>query len=65
MRDLRIAFQETRDDLCVQRRTLIAYCTSKLAQGDWHAVQDAGSDIREINAKIDVINQVLAEALSI
>ena len=33
---------------------LIAYLVSKTKQGDWHAVQDAASDIREIDAKLAV-----------
>ena len=35
---------------------LIAYLVSKTKQGDWHAVQDAASDIREIDAKLAVLN---------
>lgn len=35
---------------------LIAYLLSKVRQSDWHAVQDAASDIREIDAKLEVLN---------
>jgi hypothetical protein len=44
-------------DLLEQKTSLVAYLTSKLKAGDMHAVQDAASDIREIDAKL----QVLAE----
>ncbi len=42
-------------DLRAQKHQLICYCESKLRSGDWHAVQDAASDIREIDAKIEVL----------
>jgi hypothetical protein len=44
-------------DLLEQRTQLVAYLVSKLKANDLHAVQDAASDIREIDAKL----QVLAE----
>jgi hypothetical protein len=31
---------------------------SKIKSGDWHAVQDGASDIREIDAKLDVLNSI-------
>lgn len=34
---------------------LIAYCQLKLDDGDWHAVQDAASDIRELAAKLELL----------
>ena len=43
------------DELTDQRTALIAYLLSKIKAADWHAVQDAASDIREINAKLDVL----------
>lgn len=48
-----------RDELLDQRTQLIAYCQSKLKAGDWHAVQDAASDIRELDAKLEVIVEFL------
>jgi hypothetical protein len=42
-------------DLCEQRLALTAYLLSKVKAGDWHAVQDAASDIREIEAKLSVL----------
>ena len=35
-----------------QRTQMIAYLRSKTVAEDWHAVQDAASDIREIDAKL-------------
>jgi hypothetical protein len=43
------------DDLCEQRLALTAYLLSKVKAGDYHAVQDAASDIREIEAKLSVL----------
>ncbi len=37
---------------------LIAYLLSKVKSGDWHAVQDAGSDIREIDAKLELLREL-------
>lgn len=48
-------FASIKDDLIEQRGALIAYLLSKVKAADWHAVQDAASDIREINAKLDVL----------
>jgi hypothetical protein len=41
-----------------QRKHLIAYCMSKITVADWHAVQDAASDIREINAQLDLLREI-------
>ena len=37
-----------------QKESLISYMFSKIESEDWHAVQDAASDIREIEARIEV-----------
>lgn len=39
-----------------QRTQLIAYLIAKVKVGDWHAIQDAASDIREVNAKLSILN---------
>lgn len=44
--------------LTEQKAALTVYMKSKIATGDWHAVQDSGSDIREIDAKIEVLKEV-------
>lgn len=42
-------------DLLEQKTSLLVYLASKLKAGDMHAVQDAASDIREIDAKLEVL----------
>jgi hypothetical protein len=37
------------------KKQLIAYLLSKVKSGDWHAVADAAMDLREIDAKLDVL----------
>lgn len=41
--------------LVAQRAVLIAYLRSKLDADDMHAVQDAASDIRELDAKLSML----------
>lgn len=48
-------YHERTGQLEGQRRALIAYLESKITAGDWHAVQDAASDIREIEAQLDLL----------
>ncbi len=38
--------------LTEEKAALVAYLKSKLSAEDWHAVQDAASDIREIVAAL-------------
>lgn len=47
-------------DLLDQKATLIGYLASRLKAGDFHAVQDAASDIREIDAKLELLGQIEA-----
>lgn len=42
----------------VERLALIAYCGAKMVACDWHAVQDAASDIRELDAVLDALADV-------
>lgn len=41
-----------------QREMLMVYLRSKLDSGDLHAVQDAASDMREIDAKLEVLRSM-------
>jgi hypothetical protein len=41
-------------ELLAEKHILVEYLKSKLSVGDWHGVQDAASDIREIDAKLSV-----------
>ncbi len=45
-------------ELAEQRDGLIAYLLGKTKIGDWHAVQDAASDIREIDAQIAMLKEL-------
>lgn len=40
-----------------QRRVLVAYLKSKTTGEDWHAVADAACDLREIDAKLEVLTR--------
>ena len=52
-------------DLLEQKTAFIAYLLSKVKAGDFHAVQDAASDIREIDAKLSVLpEEVTAESVA-
>ena len=35
------------------------YCQDRMERGDWHGVEDAGSDIRDIIAAIEALEWVL------
>lgn len=48
--DYDILIQELED----AKINLIGYMKSKIKIEDWHAVQDAASDIREIEARMEV-----------
>lgn len=43
-------------DIRLKKLGMIAYLKLKVDQEDWHAVQDAGSDIREMDAMIKVLS---------
>lgn len=43
----------------VERSALLDYLMAKYHNEDWHAVQDAASDLRDIDCKISVIEKVL------
>lgn len=45
----------TRDHLRDLKASLVAYLLVKVEAGDFHAVQDAASDIREIEAKLEIL----------
>lgn len=35
-----------------KRKTLVGYLYMKIREGDWHGVQDAASDLRDLEAEI-------------
>lgn len=45
-------------ELSESKAALVLYLQSKIKQGDWHAVQDAASDIREIDAKRELLAEL-------
>lgn len=45
-------------ELRAQKADLVSYLVSKTKSGDWHAVQDAASDIREIDAKLELLKEM-------
>ena len=45
----------TISQLVARREQLISYLKMKVEEEDWHGVQDAGSDLREIDAKLSMI----------
>ena len=48
-------YDERVEKLIAQKAALVAYLRSKLEAEDWHAVQDAASDIREIEAVLKAV----------
>ena len=44
------------DKLREQRQQLVAYLLSKVDAEDWHSCADAAMDLREIDAKLEVLN---------
>lgn len=46
---------ETEGKLVEQKDALVDYLLMKVKAADWHAVQDAASDIREIESKLELI----------
>ncbi len=43
------------DELKAERAALITYMLSKVKAEDWHACADAAMDLREIDAKLQVL----------
>lgn len=50
-------------DLRESKDQLVAYCATKLRQGDYHGVADAAMDLRETDAMLAVYEAFKAEAL--
>jgi hypothetical protein len=42
-------------ELELQKAHLVTYLLSKVTTEDWHAVADAAMDLREIEAKIEIL----------
>lgn len=48
--------QLDKDNLEQERFILISYLNAKMKSEDWHAVCDAANDLREIDARLEVLN---------
>ena len=54
------AFKEKLTNSLLQTRNgLIAYLELKVKVGDWHGVADAAMDLREVDAKLEVLKMVI------
>lgn len=47
-----------RQQLEAHVRTMVDYLRMKLEQRDWHGVADAAMDIRELEAKLDLLRKL-------
>jgi len=45
-------------DLLAQKRGLVKYLILKVRTKDWHGVADAAMDIRDIEAKIELLERI-------
>ena len=46
------------DILLEHRKVMISYLRHKMQLEDWHGVQDAGSDLREIDTELRVLRDL-------
>ncbi len=53
-------FQRMLIDLAEQREGMIVYLLAKVKIGDWHATADASMDLREVEAQIAIVKELLA-----
>lgn len=56
--------QSVLNDLHDQKKVLIKYLLSKVRARDFHAVSDAANDIREIEAKQNLLMRIEAKVVS-
>ena len=49
------------EQLVENKRVMLAYMQNRIAEEDWHGVEDAGSDVRDIEAEMKGIWLVLGE----
>ena len=43
--------------LDARRQLMVSYLVMKVGEGDWHGVQDAASDLRDIEAEVKGLEQ--------
>lgn len=44
-------------ELCLEKEVLLTYLSSKVKVQDWHGTADAAMDLREIEAKLQVLRE--------
>lgn len=44
--------------LCKRRLTLVGYLGAKVEEQDWHGVADAAMDLREVDAKLELLKNM-------
>jgi hypothetical protein len=49
---------DTVESLTKRKEVLIEYLRTAIDEADWHACQDSASDIREIEAKLEILRQL-------
>lgn len=57
----RIKIKQQIDKLEAKIHLLTQYLRLKLEEEDWHGVEDAASDIRDVVAQINVLTELLVE----
>jgi hypothetical protein len=50
--------RHSREALVASRKSLMDYLLQKHQQEDWHGVADAAMDLREIDAKLELLDDV-------
>ena len=56
MEELEAAAARLRIQLSASRAVYVDYIRDRMQAEDWHGCQDAGSDLREIDAKLEVLD---------
>ena len=54
----KIKLEALKSTLTNERNALLLYLLAKYENSDWHAVQDAASDLRDIDCKLAIIKMV-------
>ncbi len=59
--EIRQVIEEKQKSLALMKQ----YCLDRMQRNDWHGVEDAGSDIRDIIAAIEALQWVLDQGESL
>jgi hypothetical protein len=55
----------TANELLEQKNSLISYLLQKVRYSDWHAVADAAMDLREVEARLDMLAARTADEMAV